>query len=54
MEGFLEKYPNEDDFDLIICYSDSEALGAIEAIESAGRDDLLDGRIMGKDQMAIF
>ena len=54
MEGFLEKYPQEDDFDLIICYSDSEALGAIEAIESAGRDDLLDGRIMGKDQMTDF
>lgn len=54
MEGFLEKYPNKGEFDLIICYSDSEALGAIEAIESAGRDDLLDGRIMGKDQMADF
>jgi ABC-type sugar transport system substrate-binding protein len=54
MEGFLQKYPKKDDFDLIICYSDSEALGAIEAIKAAKRTDLLDGRIMGKDQMVEY
>ena len=50
---FLARFgPGE--IDLIICYNDAEALGAIEAIEAAGRDELLEGRILGKDQMVEF
>ncbi|MBD3325862.1 substrate-binding domain-containing protein [candidate division KSB3 bacterium] len=53
MEGFLERFgPGE--IDLVACHNDAEGLGAIEAIEAAGRDELLEGRIMGKDQMVEF
>jgi ribose transport system substrate-binding protein len=53
MEDFLQRFgPGE--IDLVICYNDAEALGAIEAIEAAGRTELLEGRILGKDQMVTF
>jgi ABC-type sugar transport system substrate-binding protein len=53
MEGYLERFkPGE--IDLVICYSDSEALGALEAIEASGRNELLEGRLLGKDQMVSF
>jgi ABC-type sugar transport system substrate-binding protein len=53
MEGHLERF-KAGQIDLILCYSDSEALGAIEAIEASGRMKLLNGRILGKDQMTDF
>ncbi len=53
MEGFLERF-GSGEIDLVACHNDAEALGAIEAIEAAGRDELLEGRIMGKDQMTEF
>jgi ABC-type sugar transport system substrate-binding protein len=49
MEGFLQRYPRPNDFDLIVSYSDSAALGAVEAILAANRMDLMDGRIISKD-----
>ncbi|MCR4425077.1 MAG: substrate-binding domain-containing protein [Firmicutes bacterium] len=53
MEDFLQRFgPGQ--IDLVICYNDAEALGAIEAIEAAGRRELLDGRILGKDQQVTF
>ena len=53
MEQILERFgPGE--IDLIICHNDAMALGVIEAIEAAGRDELLEGRILGKDQMVQF
>ena len=53
MEDFLARFgPGE--IDLIICYNDAEALGALEAIEAAGRTELLTGRILGKDQQVAM
>lgn len=46
MENFLEKYP---DLNVVYCENDNEALGAIEAIEAAGRtvgSDIAAGEIM--------
>lgn len=46
MEKFLVDYP---ELNIVYCENDNEALGAIEAIEAAGRvagDDILNGEIM--------
>lgn len=53
MEGYLQRF-KAGDIDLIVCHNDAMALGAIEAIEAAGRNELLEGRILGKDQMVDF
>jgi len=53
MEDFLQKFgPGE--IDLVVCHNDAMALGALSAIKDAGRDELLDGRLLGKDQMVEF
>ncbi|NLB54348.1 MAG: substrate-binding domain-containing protein [Lentisphaerae bacterium] len=53
MEDFLERFgPGE--IDLIVTHNDDMALGALEAIEAARRTELLDGRILGKDQQVKF
>lgn len=46
MEQFLKDYP---ELNIVYCENDNEALGAIEAIEAAGRvagDDIINGEIM--------
>ncbi len=53
MEGFLERYkPGE--IDMVYCDGDDEALGALQAIRAAGRNELLDNRITGLDGVVDF
>lgn len=47
MEDFLQRFP-EGEIDGVIADNDEEALGAIQAIEAAGRDELLNF-VWGKD-----
>ena len=47
MDDFLNKYP-EGSVDYLICYNDDMAIGAMQAMEDAGRTDLL-GYIASKD-----
>jgi len=47
MDDFLNKYP-EGDIDVLITHCDDSALGALQAMRDAGREDLM-GRIIAKD-----
>ena len=39
MDDAMIKYPNEGDIDAVFCHNDAMALGAMEVIKTAGRDD---------------
>lgn len=53
MEGYLQRF-TDDQMDVIICYADAEALGAIQAMKAVNRLKLLDGRMIGKDADVEF
>lgn len=45
MESYLAKYPN---LKAVYCENDAEALGALQAVQNAGRDDII---VLGSDGM---
>ena len=53
MEDYLQRF-GAGEIDLIVTHNDAMALGALGAIRAAGRKELLDGRILAKDQTVEF